>query len=326
MEKGGIKQCRSPFLIHLLIAVILLLGGRSQAARYNPGPCPGAAPKPNDHVTKEATNMYSSKPVETTTMQTTSSETTGSTVREASESVETTPKQTTTGTGDDPSIVMKDCLDVFNAGSTTNGIYTIKPTNWTGDSFDVFCSMTDGGGWTVFQRRVNGSVDFYRNWTSYKEGFGELDHEFWLGNDKLYDLTNQGDYQLRIDMVNKHGAPYYAKFDFFRINDESDNYTLSGLGNYSGTADTDGGAPGGYALSTHRNSAFSTFDRDNDKAVGSTNCAISRHGAWWYKNCAESNLNGDYMAADDALSSIQWYFLPGGHYNIKYTEMKIRPV
>ncbi|PIK37289.1 hypothetical protein BSL78_25889, partial [Apostichopus japonicus] len=89
---------------------------------------------------------------------------------------------------------------------------------------------------TVFQRRVNGSVEFYRNWTSYKEGFGELDHEFWLGNDKLYYLTNQGDYQLRIDMVIRDGAPYYAKFDLFRINDESDNYKLSGLGTYSGTA------------------------------------------------------------------------------------------
>ncbi|PIK33303.1 fibrinogen-like protein A, partial [Apostichopus japonicus] len=72
----------------------------------------------------------------------------------------------------------------------------------------------------VFQRRVDGSVDFYRNWQSYKVGFGELDHEFWLGNDKLYYLTNQGDYQLRIDMVNRDGAPYYAKFDLFRINDE----------------------------------------------------------------------------------------------------------
>ncbi|PIK48186.1 hypothetical protein BSL78_14929 [Apostichopus japonicus] len=131
---------------------------------------------------------------------------------------------------------MKDCLDVFNAGNTIDGIYTIKPTNWTGDSFDVFCNITDGGGWTVFQRRVNGSVEFYRNWQSYKEGFGEMDHEFWLGNDKLYDLTIQGDYQLRIDMVNKDGALYYAKFDLFRINDESDNYKLSKLGNYSGNA------------------------------------------------------------------------------------------
>ncbi|XP_071837542.1 fibrinogen-like protein A isoform X5 [Apostichopus japonicus] len=324
MEKGGLKQCRSPLFIHLLIAVILLLGGRSQAARYNPGPCPGAAPKPNDHVTKEATNLYSSKPVETTPMQTTSSETTGSTLREASESVETTPKQTTTG-GDCPrdesSIEMTNCLDWFNAGCNETSTYTIKPTNWNGPPFEVFCNMTDGGGWTVFQRRVDGSVDFYRNWQSYKVGFGELDHEFWLGNDKLYYLTNQGDYQLRIDMVNRDGAPYYAKFDLFRINDESDNYRLSGLG----TADTDGGQPGGLALSIHLNFAFSTFDRDNDN-TGSINCADILHGAWWYKNCATSNLNGNYMAADDDISSINWYDLPGGRNNIKYTEMKIRPV
>ncbi|PIK37848.1 hypothetical protein BSL78_25309, partial [Apostichopus japonicus] len=131
---------------------------------------------------------------------------------------------------------MTNCLDYFDANFTDNGIYTIKPINWPESPFEVFCNMTDGGGWTVFQRRVDGSVNFYRNWTSYKVGFGELDHEFWLGNDKLYYLTNPGEYQIRIDLVNMHGVPYYAKYDLFRINDESDNYTLSGLGTYNGTA------------------------------------------------------------------------------------------
>ncbi|XP_071837570.1 fibrinogen-like protein A isoform X1 [Apostichopus japonicus] len=275
-----------------------------------------------------ATNLYSSKPVETTPKQTTSSETTGSTVREASESEQTTPMETTTG--DDPSIVIKDCLDVFNAGNTTNGIYTIKPTNWTGDSFDVFCNMTDGGGWTVFQRRVDGSVDFYRNWTSYKEGFGDPSHEFWLGNDKLSHLTNQGDYEIRIDMVNKHGNPYYAKYDLFRVNDESDNYKLSELGAYSGTAYTDHRLDEA-GLEYHRNQAFSTYDRDNDIYKGG-NCAVMYHGAWWYNNCHRSNLNGDYHTVEDNPNqgyrgvSISWRFPTGWYFNIKYTEMKIRPV
>ncbi|XP_071837573.1 ryncolin-2-like isoform X3 [Apostichopus japonicus] len=230
-----------------------------------------------------ATNLYSSKPVETTPKQTTSSETTGSTVREASESEQTTPMETTTG--DDPSIVIKDCLDVFNAGNTTNGIYTIKPTNWTGDSFDVFCNMTDGGGWTVFQRRVDGSVDFYRNWTSYKEGFGDPSHEFWLGNDKLSHLTNQ-DTDHRLDEA---------------------------------------------GLEYHRNQAFSTYDRDNDIYKGG-NCAVMYHGAWWYNNCHRSNLNGDYHTVEDNPNqgyrgvSISWRFPTGWYFNIKYTEMKIRPV
>ncbi|PIK58780.1 hypothetical protein BSL78_04301, partial [Apostichopus japonicus] len=100
---------------------------------------------------EQATNLYSSKPVDTTPMQTTSGDASGSTVREASESVETTPKQTTTG-GDcprDPSIEMTNCLDWFNAGCNKTSTYTIRPTYWNGQPFEVFCNMTDGGGWTV---------------------------------------------------------------------------------------------------------------------------------------------------------------------------------
>ncbi|KAJ8033488.1 Fibrinogen C domain-containing protein 1 [Holothuria leucospilota] len=104
-----------------------------------------------------------------------------------------------------------DCLDIYNAGFSDSDVYTISPANWSGSPFQVYCNMTDGGGWTVFQRRVDGTVNFYRNWTSYKEGFGTPYHENWLGNDKLYHLTNQKRYTLRIDFVNLDGSPYYAK-------------------------------------------------------------------------------------------------------------------
>ncbi|XP_071834713.1 uncharacterized protein [Apostichopus japonicus] len=103
MEKGGLKQCRSPFLIHLLIAVMLLLGGRSQAddSRVRGHfKCTNRQDKISESNEEQATNLYSSTPVETTPKQTTSSETTGSTSREAtslysSTPVETTPEQTT---------------------------------------------------------------------------------------------------------------------------------------------------------------------------------------------------------------------------------------
>ncbi|PIK48858.1 hypothetical protein BSL78_14260 [Apostichopus japonicus] len=169
----------------------------------------------------------------------------------------------------------------------------------------------------VFQRRVNGSVDFYRNWTSYKEGFGWLDHEFWLGNDKLYYLTNQGKYQIRIDLVNVHGVPYYAKYDLFRINDESDFYRLSELGTFNGTADPNGGSYAGTALRYDVNRRFNTFDSN------SGTCSEDQYGAWWYYGCSISNLNGEYNGT--GYIGIKWYNLPGGEYNITYTEMKIRP-
>ncbi|PIK36397.1 hypothetical protein BSL78_26770 [Apostichopus japonicus] len=227
--------------------------------------------------------------------------------------------------GDGQTCEFPDCKGVNDSGHITSGIYTIKPTNWPGPPFTVYCNMTDGGGWTVFQRRVNGSVDFYRNWLSYKEGFGELDHEFWLGNDKLYYLTNQGNYTLRIDLVDRAGNPYYAEYDLFRINDENDNYRLSGLGTFNGTAVGD-------SLRSHYKREFSTYDRDND--VNANNCAETRHGAWWYGYCCHSNLNGNYHAnlvpatvvCCGEESTVCWKSLPGPDHNIQYTEMKIREI
>ena len=97
-------------------------------------------------------------------------------------------------------------------------------------SLVIFCALK------VFQRRLDGTVDFYRGWYPYKAGFGSADHELWIGNEKLYHLTNQKRYTLRIDLVNRDGAPYYAKFDHFRISNENDKYRLTHLGRYTGTA------------------------------------------------------------------------------------------
>ncbi|KAK2084802.1 hypothetical protein P7K49_037835 [Saguinus oedipus] len=48
----------------------------------------------------------------------------------------------------------------------------------------------------------------------------------------------------------------------------------------------------GDALSYHNGWKFTTFDRDNDIAL--SNCALTHHGGWWYKNCHLANPNGRY--------------------------------
>ena len=92
---------------------------------------------------------------------------------------------------------------------------------------------TSGGGWTVFQRRLDGSVDFYRGWQDYKHGFGDLKGEFWLGLDKIHRLTRVTKNVLRIDMGDSSGNTRYAQYSSFAVSSEKSKYQLS-LGAYSG--------------------------------------------------------------------------------------------
>ena len=169
---------------------------------------------------------------------------------------------------------------------------------------------TDGGGWTVFQRRVNGSVDFYRNWTDYEEGFGYLDHEFWLGLSKIHRLTKDATCTLRVDLGDAQGNRAYGNYSTFSIGDSRTEYTLT-IAGYNGTA--------GDSMDYHNGNMFSTEDNDNDNA--SHNCAISFHGAWWYKYCIRSNLNGLYDASSS--QGIVWYYWKNRWEPLKFSEMKI---
>ena len=111
-------------------------------------------------------------------------------------------------------------------------MYTIDPDGE--GAFEVFCDQkTSGGGWTVFQKRLNGSVSFYRDWDDYKRGFGNLNGEFWLGLDKIYRLTEKKRNRLRVDLEETTGNTAYAEYDMFAVTNEATKYKLS-LGNYSG--------------------------------------------------------------------------------------------
>ena len=88
-------------------------------------------------------------------------------------------------------------------------------------------------GWTIFQRRVDGSEDFYRNWTDYKTGFGNLSGEFWLGLDNFHRLSAGGQNVLRVDLESFENETAYAVYESFSFGNESEAYILN-VGNYSG--------------------------------------------------------------------------------------------
>ena len=126
----------------------------------------------------------------------------------------------------------KNCAELYKSGEKISGVYTIDPDG--ADAFDVFCDQTTaGGGWTVFQKRIDGSVNFYRGWADYKNGFGNLNGEFWLGLEKINRLTNSERYKLRVDLEDTEGKTAYAEFDMFAITSERKKYQLS-IGTYSG--------------------------------------------------------------------------------------------
>ncbi|KAK0065271.1 BpFREP12.3 [Biomphalaria pfeifferi] len=177
----------------------------------------------------------------------------------------------------------------------------------------VMCdTITDGGGWIIIQRRINGKVDFYRGWKEYRDGFGDYDiGEFYLGNENIFNLTSTEQYELRIDLE-FNNTKYFAQYENFKVLSESEKYKLK-IGKYSGNA--------GDSLFHHNNSFFTTFDRDND-VWSSENCAERNSGAWWYKSCHDSNLNGQWGGTSD--KGMNWYELTGWYNSVTFSEMKIR--
>ncbi|XP_037350200.1 ficolin-1-like [Talpa occidentalis] len=210
----------------------------------------------------------------------------------------------------------RSCKELRAKGHSLSGWYTIYLPDCR--PLAVLCDMdTDGGGWAVFQRRRDGSVDFYRDWAAYKGGFGSQLGEFWLGNDNLHALTAQGASELRVDLVDFKGKHQFARYGSFRVLSEAEQYKLV-LGAFLGGS-------AGDSMEWHRDRPFSTKDRDHDD-IGS-NCAEVYKGAWWYSGCHTANLNGRYLggAHKSYADGINWSTGRGYKYSYKVSEMKLRP-
>uniref|UniRef100_A0A914W049 Nondiscriminating glutamyl-tRNA synthetase EARS2, mitochondrial n=1 Tax=Plectus sambesii TaxID=2011161 RepID=A0A914W049_9BILA len=255
-------------------------------------------------TTKHPTTKHTTTKHPTTTHPNTTHPTTTSTRTSVSHSTTTsvTPSTTTSlspSTTTSAARIMTDCKDWFDHGALTDGIYSINPTG--NRSFNVFCDMTtDYGGWTVFQRRVDGNLMFfYKYWSEYRVGFNNgLDKNLWLGNDNIYVLTNKdSNVELRIDIwgdrkpgsSNPNGH-WWEKRTNFIIEDEAHYYSLRVSSSFTGNAEVPG-----QSMSWSTATNFVTIDSSH----GTSNfCNEKQIGGWWANTlggCAYSSLNGKYV-------------------------------
>ena len=155
----------------------------------------------------------------------------------------------------------RSCLELLKCGFNESGRYIVEHSS--GYKREVFCDQSsDGGGWTVFLRNRYGNISFYKRWEDYKNGFGDLDYDFWLGNEflfrttTLYNFHESNTTQLYISLVDKANTTFYVKYNNFAVLSETNRYRLHISGHLYGTA--------GDSLEYHNNAAFSTKDRDFD--------------------------------------------------------------
>ena len=202
-----------------------------------------------------------------------------------------------------------------------SGVY--KMNNWCSGRLsvvDMYCdTITADGGWTVIQRRKDGSENFNRPWTDYEKGFGGLNGEFWYGLKVINCLTQSGQWELRVDFEFPNKTRSYLHYNMFRVGSASEEYPLT-ISGFSGITPTDP-----FSTSVHNNQKFTSKDNDNDKWSG--NCAThpnhnsgKGNGGWWYTTaCWNINLNENF-------GSPYFLHLAGKWYSTKQIEMKIRPL
>ncbi|XP_050709998.1 techylectin-5B-like isoform X2 [Eriocheir sinensis] len=189
------------------------------------------------------------------------------------------------------------CKDLLDGGDSGKGLRHVYPfPGQPQRRAAVYCDQTtDGGGWTVFQRRTNLTVreDFNRTWRECDLGFGHLEDEFWLGLDLLHGLTSTALQELRIDM---------ADWDDVK--------------RYSGDA--------GDSLTYNSGRSFTTHDADNDSWP--RNCAAVYGGPWWHRECSYARLNSlPHEGRHEGSTGILWYEWRGSSYSLRQTIMMTRP-
>uniref|UniRef100_A0A667WAX0 Fibrinogen C-terminal domain-containing protein n=1 Tax=Myripristis murdjan TaxID=586833 RepID=A0A667WAX0_9TELE len=188
-----------------------------------------------------------------------------------------------------------DCDDIYrHDNSSASGVYTVFPGGPTSPLHAHRDVDTDGGGWTLIQRRMDGTQNFYRPWKHYKEGFGNVANLSYVlsGLENIFLLTVRKKNELRVDMEDWEGGKAYAHYASFSIDPESYSYQPH-LGSFTG----------------------------GDAGVG---LAVG-----WYNTCHYSNPNGMYAPTNAIAfenSHVIWQHWKGWNDSHKSIAMKIRAV
>lgn len=232
-----------------------------------------------------------------------------------------------------------DCVDAYqkHLNGETNGLFKVKPGGIDSKGVvEVYCQQ-EGlmGGWLLVQQRDSGAISFNRTWAEYRNGFGAVNAqgrgEYWLGNQNLHLLTNQGDTLLKVELEDWEGGRGSAEYTV-RVGSEEEGYPLHVSG-YIGDAGDALMVPTSNMASylSVNGMKFSTFDKDNDK--WEENCAEMYGGGWWYNNCQAANLNGIYYkgaydpeknAPYEIENGVVWMTYKPLSYSLKTVRMFIR--
>ena len=175
--------------------------------------------------------------------------------------------------------IFRACLDLLNNGYTESGKYETKP--YLNATKTVYCDQdTEGGGWTVFLRNAYGLVTFNKTWIEYKNGFGNVEYDFWLGNEFMYNVTTLYNthiskaVDLYVIVADEDDKSYSAIYKNFAILSENTSYTLQVSDCFNGTLRD--------VLYHHNNAKFSTKDKDMVGMVGGITIAIVQCLPIWY--------------------------------------------
>lgn len=213
----------------------------------------------------------------------------------------------------------RNCADLRTGGATCDGVYIVYTHGVR--AVRVYCDMTtDGGGWTVLMRRGNYTrlpLTFETDWSSYKHGFGDIEREFWLGNDLMHMLSTEHDMMLRVTLESFEGERIDLDYEAFVVGSENEHYRLR-VGSYMGPQPRVGNS-----LRRHSEQHFSTADRDS--ARRRNNCAATHQAGWWFHSCYSVLLTGEYTTERSApptkgIRWPAWKTVP-----LKAVEMKVRP-